>query len=89
MWATWLLYGVLVDLTGAVAAELDQPLDMRSREMVSRGLSPFTAAFQRGEADDPVTSLAAQTDLGIIKRRRTSRERARTALDTWRQELNL
>src|SRR5688500_331432 len=25
-WATWLLYAVLIDLTGAVAEELDQPL---------------------------------------------------------------
>lgn len=89
VWATWLLYGVLVDLTDAVAEELDQPLDALSIEMVYRGLYHFTSAFQRGEASDPVAYLAAQSDLGIVKRRRKSRERARATLDSWRPELNL
>jgi hypothetical protein len=89
VWATWLLYGVLVDLADAVAEELDQPLDALSLEMVDRGLSHFTSAVQRGEATDPVADLAAQPDLGVVKRRRKSRERHRAVLDTWRQELNL
>lgn len=89
VWTTWLLYGVLVDLTDAVAEELEQPLDALSLEMVYRGLYHFTQAFHRGTATDPVTYLAAQADLGIVKRRRPQRERARAALDTWRQELNL
>lgn len=91
IWATWVLYAVLVDLTDAVAEELDQPLDALSVEMVYRGLYHFTSAFQRGEATDPVAYLAApaQTNLGIVKRRRPARERDRATLDTWRQELNL
>jgi hypothetical protein len=89
VWATWLLYGVLVDLSDAVAEELDQPLDAISLEMVYRGLYHFTGAFQRGEAADPVAYLAAQPDLGIVKRRRKYRERARADLDAWHQELNL
>lgn len=89
VWTTWLLYGVLVDLSDAVAAELGQPLDAISLEMAYRGLYHFTGAFQRGEAADPVAYLAAQPDLGIVKRRRKSRERARAELDAWRQELNL
>jgi len=91
VWASWLLYAVLVDLTDAVAEELDQPLDALSLEMVYRGLYHFTVAFQRGDATDPVTYLAApaQADLGIVKRRRKYRDRTRTALDTWRQDLNL
>ena len=45
--------------------------------MVFRGLYCFCGAYQRCEAGDPVAYLAAQTDLGIVKRRRQSRERAR------------
>jgi hypothetical protein len=89
VWSTWLLYAVLIDLTDAVAEELDQPLDALSIEMVYRGLYHFTGAVHRGEATDPVAYLATQTDLGILKRRRPARERARNRLDSWRQELNL
>lgn len=89
VWATWLLYAVLVDLTDAVAEELDQPLDALSLEMVYRGLYHFTVAFQAGTASDPVAYLAAQSDLGIVKRRRKYRERARIPLESWRLELNL
>ena len=87
VWATWLLYGVLIDLSDAVAEELSLPLDRISVEMVYRGLYHFTVAYQRGEASDPVTYLAAQTDLGIVKRRRKYRERAR--LDKRPPDLNL
>jgi hypothetical protein len=87
VWATWLLYAVLVDLSDAVAEELDQPLEAISLEMVYRGLYHYCGAFRRGETDDPVAYLAAQSDLGIVKRRRKSRERQR--LDTLPPELNL
>jgi len=89
VWSTWLLYAVLVDLSDAVAEELGQPLDAMSLEMTYRGLYHFTSAFHRGEATDPVAYLAAQDDLGLVKRRRKYREHHRAALDTWRQELNL
>ncbi len=87
VWATWLLYGVLIDLSDAVAEELNLPLDRISVEMVFRGLYFFCGAFERGEASDPVQYLAAQTDLGIVKRRRPARERAR--LDKTLPHLNL
>ncbi len=87
VWATWLLYAVLIDLSDAVAEELNLPLDRISVEMVFRGLYFFCGAFARGEASDPVTYLAAQTDLGIVKRRRPARERAR--LDKTLPHLNL
>jgi len=71
LWATWLLYAVLVDLTVAVAEELDQPFAALSLEMVYRSLYFFTAAYQRGDATDVVRYLAAQAvDLGLIKRTR-------------------
>ena len=87
VWATWLLYAVLVDLTDAVAQELDQPLDALSVEMAYRGLYHFAVAFQAGAATDPVTYLATQPSLGVVKRRRKYRER--TPLETTPQEANL
>jgi hypothetical protein len=71
VWATWLLYVVLVDLTDAVAEALHQPFAAISIEMVYRSLYFFTQAHARGQADDVVTYLAANTKLlGIVKRKR-------------------
>jgi hypothetical protein len=71
LWATWLLYAVLVDLTDAVAEELTQPFAALSLEMVYRSLYFFTGAYQRGEATDAVQYLATEAhDLGIVKRQR-------------------
>ncbi len=80
LWATWLLYAVLVDLTDAVADALNQPFAALSLEMVYRSLYFFTGAYQRGEASDPVAYLAAKAErFGIIKRQRsTSSSRFKT-----------
>ena len=73
LWATWILYAVLVDLTDAVAEALNCPLAALSLEMVYRSLYHFTQAYHRGDASDPVAYLADQaTRLGIRKRSRTS-----------------
>jgi hypothetical protein len=73
VWATWLLYAVLFDLTDAVAARLDQPLAALSLEMVYRSLYHFTAAFQRGTATDVVEYLATNAErLGILMRKRAT-----------------
>ena len=73
IWATWLLYAVLVDLTDAVAEVLDRPFAALSLEMVYRSLYFFTSAFQRGAATDVVDYLAAQAKhLGILKRKCSS-----------------
>jgi len=73
IWATWLLYVVLIDLTDAVAEHLQLPFAIISIEMVYRSLYFFTQARQRGEADDPVAFLAQEAKLfGIIKRKRKS-----------------
>ena len=73
VWATWLLYAVLVDLTDAVAEALNQPFAAISMEMVYRGLYHFAQAYHRGEATDVVAFLAADAKLyGIVKRKRTS-----------------
>jgi hypothetical protein len=79
VWATWLLYAMLIDLSDAVAEALGLALDQISVEMVYRGLYHFSLAYQHAEASDPVAYLAAQTDLGIVKRRHKYRERARLA----------
>lgn len=71
VWATWLLYSVLVDLTDAVAEELGQPFRAISLEMVYRGLYHFTQAYHRGDTTDPVAYLAAKAKvLDIVKQRR-------------------
>lgn len=70
IWATWLLYVVLIDLTDAVAEALHQPFAAISIEMVYRSLYFFTTARQRGETNDVVAYLAAEAKfLGILKRK--------------------
>jgi hypothetical protein len=71
LWATWLMYAVLVDLTDDVADTLSVPFNQVSLEMVYRSLYFCTTAFQRGEANDSVTYLAQNAKLfGLIKRKR-------------------
>ena len=83
VWATWLLYAVLVDLTDAVAERLGQPFQALSVEMVYRGLYHFTQAYHRGAADEPVSYLAAKAKrLGILKRTRRPARRRQLALAT-------
>lgn len=75
LWMTWVLYGVLVDLSDAVAEELGLRFDRISMEMVYRGLYHFTQAYHRGEASDPVKFLAEHAKLlGLIKRKRRKRD---------------
>lgn len=63
LWATWLVYIVVLDLTDAIAAVLHKPLLAISIEMVYRGLYHFGQAYTRGEADDPVPYLVLHADL--------------------------
>jgi DDE family transposase len=82
LWATWLLYAVLVDLTDAVAARLGLPFTALSVEMTYRSIYYFTSAHQQGKATDPVVYLAENAaSLGIIKRKR-KRKTPPTALLT-------
>lgn len=70
IWATWILYAILVDLTDDVAETLDRPFAHLSIEMVYRGLYYFARAFDRREATDPVAYLADNARwLGLLKRR--------------------
>lgn len=82
LWATWLLYAILVDLTDAVAETLNRPFAALSLEMVYRSLYFFTQAYHRGEATDPVAYLAQNADwLGILKRKRPRPPSPLTLLD--------
>lgn len=77
VWATWVLYSVLLDLTGAVAAELALPLGALSAEMVFRGLYHYTQAHQRDPTLEVVQYLATDAQgLGLIKRKRRKRPAA-------------
>jgi hypothetical protein len=69
IWATWLMYAVLVDLSDAVAEAVQLPLERISMEMVWRGLYHFNHAYNTGQATDPVAYLAApeNRDLSVIK----------------------
>ena len=74
LWATWLLYAVLVDLTDAVAERLNKPFAAISLEMVYRSLYYFATAYHRGETTDPIAYLADNaTWLGVLKRKRKHR----------------
>jgi hypothetical protein len=69
VWASWLLYTLLIDLSDAVADELNVLFDAISVEMVFRGLYHFTQAYQRATADEPIHYLASHaTELAILKR---------------------
>lgn len=71
LWATWLIYAVLVDLSDEVAGELGVPFADISLEMVYRSLYFCVNAIHLGEATNPVSHLVAHAKLfGLIKRKR-------------------
>jgi hypothetical protein len=71
VWATWLMYAILVDLADDVADTLGVPFAEISLEMVYRSLYFCATAMHRGETNDPVSHLVANAKLfGLIKRRR-------------------
>ncbi|HPE74255.1 MAG TPA: IS4 family transposase, partial [Candidatus Competibacter sp.] len=71
VWATWLLYAVLIDLTDAVAEALAWPFADLSPAMLYRSLYFVTHAVAQDSTTDPVRYLADHArELGIIKRPR-------------------
>lgn len=68
LWATWILYAVLVDLTDEVAQQLNKPFARLSMEMVYRSLPFFTWAHQRGDAPALIPYLVANVKrLDLVK----------------------
>ncbi len=73
LWATWLLYAVLIDLTDTVAEALARPFADVSPEMVYRSLYFVTNAVAQDPTTDPIRYLADHARrLGILKRPRQS-----------------
>jgi hypothetical protein len=71
VWATWLLYALLVDLTDSVAEGLHRPFRDLSLEMVFRGLYHFTQARHKGKAQDVISYFVRKAkDLALIKQKR-------------------
>lgn len=71
LWATWILYAVLIDLTDEVADRLGQPLAALSVEMTYKAVFFYVEAYHAGETTDLVAYLAAKAQhLGLLKRQR-------------------
>ncbi len=75
LWATWLLYAVLVDLCDDVADHLGVPTARISQEMVFRGLYHYAVARLHGDPRSPVDYLAApdNASLDVLKQPRKPR----------------
>ena len=58
LWATWILYAVLVDLTDDVAEALGRPFAEISMEMVYRSLYFIVGAQQQAPSLNPIRYLA-------------------------------
>jgi hypothetical protein len=70
IWATWLFYALLVDLSDQVAEAMKRPLADISIEMVFKGLYHFAQEKKIGRVSDPVQYLVQDAKLlGIIKHR--------------------
>lgn len=85
IYATWIVYAVLLDVCVEVAEVLGEPLSQISLEMVFRGLYHYSRAEARGEADDVVAFLATQARLlGVVKARRgRHRQRDQQEAEIW------
>lgn len=70
VWATWLFYLLLVDLTDRVAEAMRRPYEDISMQMVFKGLAFFVREKSMGHATDPVAYLVEDAKLlGILKHR--------------------
>jgi hypothetical protein len=77
VWASWILYCVVIDLTDGVAEELAVSQRQISVEMVYRGLYHYTQALKRGDSRNVFEYLAQEARLlGIVKRPRKKQLRA-------------
>jgi hypothetical protein len=84
LYATWILYAVLVDLAEQVAERLGCDASEISLEMTYRALYHFTQARSRGETDDLLGYLCAAENidsLGIRKRKRNRNPQPRKVLE--------
>jgi hypothetical protein len=85
VYATWIMYAVLVDLCGEVCEALQQPLENISVEMVFRSLYHYSQAVGRGDNSTVVEYLVAHAKLfGLVKaERKRHKERLSQNLEIW------
>lgn len=89
LYATWIFYAVLNDLSADVAVALQQPLERISVEMVFRSLY----FFDRARAQNPQLQLIPwlvqhQRSMGLVKAvRQRHRRNAARSLDIWASAL--
>jgi len=85
IYATLMVYAVLLMVCQQVAQALSAPLERISVEMVFRAFYHYSRAVQRGECEDLVTFLANHAKLlGLVKRQRKShRERQELESIIW------
>ena len=85
IFATWIFYALLNDLSSQVAVALNQPKERISVEMVFRGLYHFARALMRSESTDVVTYLVEHHQLlSLVKaERKRHRENAAHSSQIW------
>ena len=85
VWATWLLYGTLLDLVDQVAEEQHVATARISVEMVFRGLAHYAQAVLDGEEGGVIAYLVRHARvLGVVKRAKPA-SLARLPPDPWRE----
>jgi hypothetical protein len=89
LYATWIFYAVLMDITQQVAVALRQPLERISVEMVFRSFYHFSRARQQQRADALIPFLVQyHQSFGLIKaQRKRHRQIAAQSLDIWAESL--
>jgi hypothetical protein len=85
IYATWLFYAVLVDLSVEVSELLQQPIEQISVEMVFRGLYHYSRAVERGESCKACEYLVTHAKLlGVVKvERKRHKERLAQNIEIW------
>jgi hypothetical protein len=90
IYATWIFYLVLIDLSSQVAVALKQPLERISVEMVFRSLYHFSRARELGRATEIVPFLVDNArSFGLVKaQRQRHRDISSQSLDIWASSLS-
>jgi hypothetical protein len=85
VYATWIFYAVLVELSVEVSQALKQPLEKISVEMVFRSLYHYSRAVERGDGSTAVEYLVAHAKLfGLIKaERKRHKEHLSQTIEIW------
>ncbi len=85
VYATWIIYAVLVDMSAEISSALKEPIEKISVEMVYRSLYHYSRATGRGETMTAIEYLVAHAKLfGLVKaERKRHRERLSQAIEIW------